>query len=283
MEKLIVGCGYLGERVAALWHGEGQRVLATTRRSGILPRSVTRPIVCDVLDPRSLDNLPEADTVLYAVGFDRASGASMRAVYVDGLANALVRLRGRSKKFIYVSSSSVYGQTGGEWVDEESVTEPIEESGNIVLAAEQVLRATWPEAVILRFAGIYGPGRLLRQKTVASGEPIVGDRAKWLNLIHVEDGARAVLAADEHARGGRIYNICDDHPVRRCVFYTALARELGAPPPTFALPPADQPPPPHEKANRRLRNRRMHEELRVLLKYARYDAGLRASLSDVAP
>jgi nucleoside-diphosphate-sugar epimerase len=273
---LILGCGYLGRRVAALWRQQGRRVFAATRNAAHLPSDV-EPIVCDVLNPSSLTSLPRVETVLYAIGFDRTSGASMRSVYVDGLANVLAHLP-KPKRLIYVSSSSVYGQADGGWVDETSPTEPLEESGRIVLAAEAILRAKLPDAVVLRFAGIYGPGRLLRRQAIEKGEPIVGDADKWLNLIHVEDGARAVLAAEERGESGRVYNVCDDHPVRRRYFYATLARLLRAPAPKFVRPPPEQPTPPHEQAHRRINNRRMKEALRVELRYANYDEGLRASV-----
>src|SRR5262245_33646615 len=125
--RLIIGCGYLGQRVAALWQAQGQRVIATTRKAISSPRGL-EPVICDVLDPSSLRGVPAAETVLYAVGFDRSSGASMRDVYVDGLANVLAQLPA-PKRFIAVSSSSVYGQSDGCWVDETAATEPAEESG----------------------------------------------------------------------------------------------------------------------------------------------------------
>lgn len=281
MDKLIIGCGYLGRRVAELWRAQGQRVTATTRRQENLAGGTDGTIICDVLDAQSLEGLPQAETVLYAVGLDRSAGASMRSVYVDGLANVLERLPAPGK-FIYVSSSSVYGQTGGEWVDEEAPTLPLEESGQIVLAAENVLRAKLPTAVVLRFAGIYGPGRLLRQKTVHDGAPIVGAGDRWLNLIHVEDGARVVLAAEQRAVPGRFYNVCDDQPVQRQVFFTALAKELGAPVPRFVPPPPGTPLPPHERANRRLRNRRLHEELQCTLRHPGYEEGISASVLRVS-
>jgi nucleoside-diphosphate-sugar epimerase len=274
--SLILGCGYLGARVASLWQQQDRRIYAATRNAEHLPEGV-EPIACDVLQPQSLQLLPEVDTVLYAVGFDRKSGATMRSVYVDGLANVLDHLRAPAR-FIYISSSSVYGQADGGWIDETSPTEPNEESGRIVLEAEAVLRAKLPGAMILRFAGIYGPGRLLRRQTIEKGEPIMGDADKWLNLIHVEDGARVILAAEEHGRPGCVYSICDDHPVRRRYFYAALARALGTAEPRFVPPPALQPSPPHEKGNRRISNRRMKEELQVLLRYPDYEQGLRASL-----
>lgn len=278
MNHLILGCGYLGRRVAQLWLTQGHHVFGVTRRpenAAALQQDGVEPIIADVLRADSLSKLPSVDTVLYAIGLDRTSGMSMRSVYVDGLANVLEQLP-PPNRFIYISSSSVYGQTDGEWVDEDSPTEPQEESGQIVLEAERLLRTRLPDAVILRFAGIYGPGRLLRRKSIEAGEPIVGDADKWLNLIHVEDGARAVLAAEERGQSGRIYNICDNQPVRRRDFYSELARCLGAPTPRFVAPAADQPPPPHEKGNRRIRNRRMREELGLTPRFASYVEGLRA-------
>ncbi len=232
--------------------------------------------MCDVLQPATLDKLPSVDTVLYAVGFDRTAGVSMRSVYVDGLANVLGKLPPPGK-FIYISSSSVYGQTGGEWVDEESATAPEEEAGQIVRAAEMVLEATMPDAIVLRFAGIYGPGRLLRQKALAAGEPLLADPDRWLNLIHVDDGARAALAAEQHARPGRIYNVCDDHPVQRHDVLRRPGEGTGRAAPRFVAPPAGMPAPPHEKGNRRLRNQRLREELQFVHAYKSYAEGLRAA------
>ncbi len=138
-----------------------------------------------------------------------------------------------------------------------------------------------PGAIVLRFAGIYGPDRLLRRQAIERGEPIVGDADKWLNLIHVEDGAHVVLSAERHGRDGGIYNVCDDHPVRRRYFFATLARLLGAPEPRFVTPPPDQPTPPHEDGQRRLNNRRMKAELHVALCFPDFDTGLRASLGAV--
>ena len=157
-------------------------------------------------------------------------------------------------------------------------TEPNEDSGRIVLEAENLLRAKMPDSIILRFSGIYGQGRLLRRQTLEKGEPIVGDADKWLNLIHVEDGARIILAAEQQGQPGRVVNVCDDHPVRRRYFYTTLARVLNAPAPKFVAPPEGQPTPPHEKGHRRINNRRMKEDLGIRLQYPDYEQGLRASL-----
>jgi nucleoside-diphosphate-sugar epimerase len=262
--RLVIGCGYLGRRVADCWRKQGWRVVVTTRsaeQANDYRELGMEPLVCDVLNSSSLTSLPRVQTVFYGIGLDRSSGQSMREVYIDGLANVVAALP-RPNKFIYIGSASVYGQTDGEWVDEDSPTEPQEESGKICLEAEQLLQRQLPEAVILRFGGIYGPGRLLRQKAIEAGEPIVGNPDKWLNLIHIDDGVRAVLAAEDKARPGGIYNVCDDEPVQRRKFFTELARLLVAPEPRFVDPlPGMRSL--HDSANRRINNRRMREELRL--------------------
>jgi len=280
MDKLIIGCGYLGSRVAARWLADGHRVFATTRkleRADELRRLGLDPVICDVLDPASLKQLPPVTTVCHAVGLDRAAGRSMREVYVAGLRNVLDALP-RPERFIYISSTGVYGQCDGEAVDETAVTEPVEESGKIVLEAEQLLHGRLPGAVILRFAGIYGPGRLLRRQALEAGEAIVGDAEKWLNLIHVEDGAAAVLAAEAHGQPGRIYNVSDDAPVRRRNFYSLLAQLLKAPAPNFVSPAPGVPLPAHERANRRIVNRGLRQELAVALQYPSCTQGLPAAV-----
>jgi nucleoside-diphosphate-sugar epimerase len=151
-----------------------------------------------------------------------------------------------SPRFLYVSSTSVYGQTDGSVVTESSPTDPVEESGRVVLEAEGVLRAAVPDAIVLRFAGIYGPDRVLRRQALLAGEPLVGDADKWLNLIHVEDGVRAVLAAEARGRPGATYLVADGTPVRRRDFYTRAAELLGAPPAAFDHRPAQG------EANRRI-------------------------------
>jgi nucleoside-diphosphate-sugar epimerase len=270
VDKLIIGCGYLGRRVAAAWVARGHRVFGTTRTVegfGELRQLGVEPLQADVLDPKSLHSLPAVETVLHCVGLDRKAGVSRRSVYVDGLANVLDAIVA-PKRFLYVSSTSVYGQTQGEEVDETAATEPADDAGRVMLAAEQALRQRVPDAVILRFTAIYGPGRFLRAQAVRAGEVLPVDPNSWLNLIHVDDGVQAVVAAEEHGKPGETYNVNDGHPVRRGEFYTTLAARLGAPQPRFA------PPAVTADSNRRIVNRRLLEELEVRLQYPRYELGL---------
>jgi nucleoside-diphosphate-sugar epimerase len=273
--NLIVGCGYLGRRVARRWLVSGQPVVALTRRNADPLRALgIDPIVGDVLDPPSLRQLPDAATVLYAVGLDRSASRSMREVYVSGLCNVLDTLP-RFDRSIYISSTSVYGQTDGELVDENAPTSPIEDSGRIVLEAERLLRAKRPDAIILRFGGIYGPDRLLRrQAQLRTGEPLTGDADRWLNLIHVDDGADAVLAAEARGAPGETYNIVDDEPASRGAFYALLAELVGAPPPRF-----DGRPEP-TASHRRVSNAKAKAALGWKPRYPSFRAGLPAALRE---
>ena len=121
MKRLVVGCGYLGLRVAKRWFAAGDSVFALTRsqtRAAGLRAQGISPIVGDITLPASLDNLPEVDTVLFAVGMDRSRYSDIRLVYVDGLRHIIQRISPASKHLIYISSTGVYGDFGGQWVDE---------------------------------------------------------------------------------------------------------------------------------------------------------------------
>jgi nucleoside-diphosphate-sugar epimerase len=268
--RLLIGCGYLGERVARRWLDQGQTVFATTRRRiDGLRRLGLIPILADVTRADMVPMLPEASTVVIAFAIDRTTGQSPREVYVGGVVHLLPRLPA-SARVIFVSSTGVYGGSTENAVDETTPVAPTDETSRAIVEAEQQLRRARPEAIILRFAGIYGPGRLLREKAVLRGEPLPTDPDGWLNLIHVEDGARAIVAAEQMGKPGEVYNISDGHPVRRGDFYRRLAQLLHAPEPTF-VPPTSE-----ERASRRISSRRMMQDLRVALEYPTYVQGLAA-------
>ena len=206
----------------------------------------------------------------------------MRTVALDGLRNTLERLAGRVGRLGYASSTGVYGRGVGEWVDEESPTDPAHESGRVVLEAEGLLRAVAASRglpiVILRFAGLYGPGRIPRRSSLERGDPIVGDPDRPLNLIQVDDAAEAVVAALDRGRPGRIYLVSDDRPTARREYYDAVARLLGAPAPRFVPPEPGSPESLREASSKRVSNRRLHAELGVSLAYPDITTGLAAAL-----
>lgn len=282
---LIVGCGYLGSRVACRLRELGMDVHATTRsleRARLLSDQGISPLVFDVTEPDSAAPWPSFDVVLHAVGFDRRAGHSMRRVYVDGLRAVLDRLEGKAGRFVLASSTSVYGQEGGEWVDEHSETAPRSDSGRVVLEAEHTAleRASLGAVpvVILRFSGLYGPGRIIRRDLVATGRPIPSRPDTFLNLIQIEDAAQAAVAAlTRPGVEAGVYIATDDRPVRRREFYGRLAGLLGAPEPIF------EPPVEPDDSDRRLKNGRMKAGLGVVLRFPDISTGLPASVADQSP
>lgn len=286
MRRLVLGCGYLGLRVARLWKGAGDEVFALTRsaeHAATFEQEGISAVRGDVTDRSSLAALPDVDTVVWAVGLDRAAGHTQHAVYVDGLKNAFDALRGRARRWLLVSSTSVYGQTDGSWVDETSPCEPKQPNGRVCLEAEQTF---WREVElqpavaghVLRFAGIYGPGRLLqRVAALKSGIVLSGKPDAWLNLIHVDDGAKVVALAAETAEPSSTWLVVDDHPLVRRDYYVRLAELVGAPIPEFEQLPqlASQ----SGDRNKRCSNRRVREVLRAELRYPTFELGLPNAVS----
>lgn len=276
---LIFGCGYLGLRVARLWRSAGRRVAAVTRReerADELLQEGIEAVVADITAPGTLTSLPAASTVLFAVGYDRSAGPSIGDVYVGGLRAALDALPASVERFIYVSSTGVYSQTGDAWIDEDSPADPIREGGRACLEAERLL-ASHPfgqRSIVLRMAGLYGPGRVPRIRDIEAGIPLTAPSKGYLNLIHIDDAAAVVLAAERLAPLPRLYLVSDGEPVRRHTYYEEVARLLGAPPPRFTTPAESSPAKQRAESSKRIRNTRMRSELNVALQFPSYREGL---------
>lgn len=287
MVRLIIGCGYLGRRVADRWLAVGDTVHALTRsrsRAAQLREQGVIPVLGDVMHPGSLMNLPDADTVLYAVGYDRASPHTRHEVYVTGLQNVLESLPPPTRRFIYVSSTSVYGQSEGEWVDEDSPRRPTKANGQTCLAAETRVSEAFGDAAsgtltVLRMAGLYGPDRLIgRLQSLRAGEPLNVNPAGWLNLIHVDDAATTVIVCADETPPRPTYLVSDDCPLQRGTFYRHLAELAGAPFPVFAA--TDDLP---SDLGKRCCNARLHEELGVRLAFPDIQTGLPDALARTDP
>lgn len=239
--RLVVGCGYLGTRVAARWLAAGDRVFGITRsptRAATLASLGITPLVHDVTSAAPSDplrGLPSLDTVFWAVGFDRASGATHRDVHVHGLGRLLDALAG-TPRVILSSSTGVWGDERGGVVTEATPTHPGREAGRVLVEAEALLRshAKGP-GVALRFAGLYGPDRLPRLDDLKAGRALAADPDSWLNLIHVDDAAAVVCTVAAAAAPRPLYVVSDGHPVLRRDWYGHLARITGSPAPTWDL------------------------------------------------
>jgi nucleoside-diphosphate-sugar epimerase len=285
MHHLLFGHGYLGSRVASLWHDRGDDVTIVTRcdeKASQLSAVGYKTIVADVTQRASLATLPLADTVLYAVGYDRTAGPSIHEVYADGLRNVLDALPDDSGRIVYVSSTGVYGDAGGDWVDEGTPPAPARDGGRASLAAEESLRMhpLGERGIILRLAGIYGPDRIPFLDAIRRGDAISVPAEGFLNLIHVDDAAQIVVRAADVTLPPlpRVYCVSDGQPVVRGEYYREIARLLGAAPPMFIDPPPDTPRAMRAANDRRVRNNRVNCDLGFTLKYPSYREGLAAIL-----
>ncbi len=284
MNTLIIGHGYLALRIAReiLEVDPSAEVVGATRtdrRHREMIAEGVRPILLDVVEEGNFEGIELPSRVVYCVGFGRASGQTPRSVTVDGVVNLVHKLMGESwtGRLVHVSSTGVYGQTDGSWVDEGSPAEPISESGRMSLDAELFVRMMrmqpqpapdrQSQALTIRLSGLYGPGRIIGLDGITRGDPIRGEPERWLNLIHVDDAARAVVAALSAVDPKGLYLACDDRPVKRREYYEALARRLGAPAPRFE---------PHAgvEPDKRVRNTLMREDLGVIPEYPDFLAGL---------
>jgi nucleoside-diphosphate-sugar epimerase len=285
MSRLIFGCGYLGLRVARRWLEQGQTVYAVTRsaqRGAELARAGLQPLVADVTRPETLVALPAAQTVLYAVAHDPRDPHSRHEVYVDGLAHVLSALPTMVQRLIFISSTGVYGQGDGDWVNEDTPVSPRREAGREFLAAEELL-AQHPlgqRTVVLRAAGLYGPGRVPRQADIRAGRPLPAPTQGYLNLIHVEDLAEIVLAAEVRAVPPCMYLASDGQPVDRRTYYEYVAQLLGAPALQWIAPPPDSPAAIRAGSSKRVDSRRLREAWGVRLRYPGYREGLAAILAE---
>ena len=170
---LIAGCGDVGSELARRLLADGHDVYGLRRRTRLLPEGV-RPVAGDLRDPRSLRTLPGGiDVVYYTASADRRSPEAYREVYVDGLRNVLSAVSRTSavRRVLYTSSTRVYPHNGGERVDEDSPTGGDDIYARLLLEGERVARESSSSAVVVRFGGIYGPGRTRLIDLVRKGGP----------------------------------------------------------------------------------------------------------------
>jgi len=283
--KLVVGTGYLGLRVAERWRNQGEEVYVTTRfsdRAARLSGDGFRAVVVDVTCPNTLNHLPRVDTTLYAVGFDRGVGNTIHQVYVDGLANTINALDGRAERFVYISSSGVYGQEDGSWVDEHSDCKPLRPGGQACLEAERRLAAhpLGQRTVILRMAGIYGPDRVPRRDELSQGQPITAVADSYLNLIHVDDAVEAIMAVEQASQLPELYVVSDGHPVQRGEYFAEIARRMGLSEVTIQPPVEVDRHSRRSRGDKRLDNRKLCRQLQFSPRYPSFIEGLASILAD---
>lgn len=286
----IIGCGYIGRRVAVHYLGQGKRArgLVRTPQSALALQAAGIPALALDLGVDDLSALAAPGEGLFHFAPPPPSGRQ------DPWTRRLVEAfdhYGHPAKLVYISTTGVYGDCGGAWIDEERPVNPNADRAWRRWDAEQTLRdwsrRSGAELVILRVAGIYGPGGLPLER-IRQGLPLVRPaEAPYTNRIHADDLVRVCVAAMERGPNGACYNVSDGHPSTMTDYFFRVADAAGLPrPPTLPLAEAAG----HLSAgmlsymheSRRLSNQRMLRELGVTLGYPSLAEGLPASLGTPA-
>jgi nucleoside-diphosphate-sugar epimerase len=232
MKKAVVlGCGFVGARLARLLAKAGWDTVGVTHSAESAARLAGEPFratACDITDRQALAAAPilrDASVLVSAVSSGRGGEESYRAVYLQGLRNAIECLRPGG--VLFVSSTSVYGQNDGSWVTEESPAEPASATSRVLREAEESARAAG--GAVARLAGIYGPGRSVLLRKFLDGTAVIeGEGTRHINQIHTDDAAAALFHIISRNAPG-IYNVVDDEPVTQLECYAWIAEALGRP------------------------------------------------------
>lgn len=235
---LILGCGDIGTQLGKQLIAAGHRVIGARRNVGALEGTGIEAVALDVTDEAALAALPDAEIIVYAVTADRFEESAYETAYPTGLKAVLETFGAREKKperVLFVSSTSVYAQQGGEEVDETSETDPNGFSGTLMREAEQALLAHDLPGTAVRFSGIYGPGRdrLIRQ--VQEGRIAASNPPMYSNRIHRDDCA-GVLAhligmaeRDEPLESIYLASDCDSAPLHEVMAWIAKRLKVETP------------------------------------------------------
>jgi nucleoside-diphosphate-sugar epimerase len=285
---VILGCGYAGTRLARRLLAAGASVRATRRTP-----EATRALVAEIGEL--------ADGRLATLPLDLAADAGEQgqlaawlpagAIIVDAAPPVLGDTRGEThlvacarardaRRIVYISSTGVYPPGDGSWTDEDAPVGPASDQGQARLAAENAIldgaRAGAIEAVALRAAGIYGPGRGVPARLHQGTYRIIGDGDTFVSRIHVDDLVAIILAAATVPSLPRaVYNVADDEPETSRAYAYAVAEILGVPrPPSVPVSAVDPWIAAMMRANRRIANQRVKQELGVALAYPTWREGL---------
>ncbi|HEY9171835.1 MAG TPA: SDR family oxidoreductase [Verrucomicrobiae bacterium] len=287
MRVLIIGCGYVGLAVGAELARRGHVVFGVRRNpatgSELLSAGI-QPLFADITNPTSLAKLPrDCDWVVNCAGSGSSDVADYRRLYLEGTRNLIAWLAAAPPaRYLYTSSTSVYGQDDGSLVNESAPTAPDTDTGRVLVETEQTLldtaRTNGFPGIVLRVAGIYGPGRGYYLREFLRGQArLEGAGRRFVNMIHRDDVVSAILAALERGRPGQAYNVCDDEPATLVTVYTWLAETLKLPLPR-ATPEDPYSMRRRGATNKRVSNHRLRAELGCALKFPTFREGYTAEL-----
>ncbi len=233
---LIAGCGDVGSLAGVKLAGDGHDVWGLRRRVDALPPEI-QTLAADLTSPDDLRDLPcDLGLVLYTAAAGGHDEASYRRAYVDGLQNLLAALveQGQApKRVIFTSSTAVYAQNDGAWLDEDSPTEPGRFTGQLVLEGERLLAGSPFASTVLRLGGIYGPGRDGMIERLRSGHAKRSPdwTTRFTNRIHRADAAGALAHLATMNAPESLYLGVDSEPTTEADLLKWFAERLGVPVP----------------------------------------------------
>lgn len=228
---LLAGFGDLAQRLARRLLARGDTVFGLRRSPGEAPAGLAL-LHADLLDPASLAGLPEAlDAVVCTLTPDSRDEAGYRRAYIEAPLNLVEALGPACPRWLFASSTAVYGGDDGRLIDDDTPAAPEGFNGRALLEAEQALWERVPSMLALRFSGIYGPGRRMMLRRAVS-EAVA--RPHWSNRIHAEDAAAALeFCLDRPELTGPLI-VSDGCPTREDEVLAWLATRLGRQPPSLA-------------------------------------------------
>ncbi len=286
---LIIGCGDVGLRLVKILKGCG-RIYALTHSQDRFPSlralGIT-PVFGDLDRPATLNRIAGLANDIIHLAPPPASGA--RDTRTANLIRALAKRASLPQRLVYISTSGVYGDCGGDEIDETRRARPMSERARRRLHAEQLLRGWGAESgvqvSILRVPGIYSAGRLPIARLKAGTPALVTERDPYTNHIHADDLARSVWAALTRGRGGRAYNASDDGSMKMGQYFDMVAEQFNLPRPRRVSWEVAQAQLPETllsfmRESRRLYNGRLKKELRVRLRYPSVRQGVAAAWAD---
>ena len=255
---LIAGCGYLGQAIGDLFYDSDWEVEGWTSSAASAAKLWAKPYRISPSDLSDADALARHsgswDVVIQSASTRGGDASLYRRTYLQGARNLVERFP--DSRIVFVSSTSVYAQTGGEWVKEESVANPEHDTGKVLREAEEVVLNH--RGVVARLAGLYGPGRAFLLTRVLSGEAVMDSQSdRYVNQVHRDDAAAAVfLLANRPSAAGAIYNVVDDEPILRSECYRWLATRLNLPLPAVGRSAVN---PKRGRSNKRVSNAKLQE------------------------
>lgn len=276
---LIVGAGFVGAKLAQTLAKKGHQVSAI-RRSNQSLGSKVKVIQTDVTQPLNPDSLPEqVDIFIYCISAPEFNQQAYHAHYPLGLKHCLEALKTHSVRHaFFISSTGVYAQNDGSWVDETSVTEPTTFSGLEMLEAENILLASGFNASVVRFSGIYGPERNRLIQQAQTGGYCDPEPPLWTNRIHRDDCVNAMVFLLQHALDNqpldKIYLLTDDLPAPLHEVIEWMQQELDE------IADEDKNLSQSRKSNKRLSNQRLRA-LGYKFKYPSYKQGYRSQINAI--